>query len=61
MNASMSIYMRLNPTLLVQAEVGLGLVHFANMFNISLTICKLLLYNSLIKYTILQEKNKIKV
>ena len=38
MNPNMSIYRRLNPRLLVQAEVGLGLLHWANMSNISLTV-----------------------
>ena len=33
----MSIYRRLNPRLLVQAGLGLGLLHWANMSNISLT------------------------
>ena len=33
----MSIYRRLNPRLLVQVGVGLGLLHWTNMFNISLT------------------------
>ena len=37
MNPNMSIYRRLNPRLLVQARVGLDLVHWANMSNISLT------------------------
>ena len=36
----MSIYRRLNPRPLVQAGVGLGLLHWANMFNISLTHAK---------------------
>ena len=35
MNPNMSIYRRLNPKLLVQARMGLGLLHWANMFNIS--------------------------
>ena len=38
MNPNMNIYKRLNPRLLVQAAVGLGLLHWANMSNISLTI-----------------------
>ena len=33
----MSIYKRLNPRLLGQAGLGLGLLHWANMSNISLT------------------------
>lgn len=33
----MSIYRRLNLRLLVQAGIGLGLLHWANMSNISLT------------------------
>ena len=37
MNPNMSIYRRLNPKLLVQARVSLGLLHWANMSNISLT------------------------
>ena len=37
MNPNMSIYRRLNPKLLVQIGVGLGLLHWANMTNISLT------------------------
>ena len=37
MNPNMSIYRRLNPRLLVQVGVGLGLLHWANMSNISLT------------------------
>ena len=32
----MSIYRRLNPRLLVQVGVGLNLLHWANMSNISL-------------------------
>ena len=35
MNPNMSIYRRLNPKLLVQARMGLGLLHWANMSNIS--------------------------
>ena len=30
----MNIYRRLNPRLLVQAELGLGLLHWANISNI---------------------------
>ena len=37
MNHNMRIYRRLNPKLLVQVEVGLGQLHWANMSNISLT------------------------
>ena len=37
MNLNMSIYRRLNSKLLVQVGVNLGLLHWANMFNISLT------------------------
>ena len=37
MNPNMSIYKRLNPRLLVQVGLGLGLLHWANMSNISLT------------------------
>ena len=37
MNPNMNIYMRLNPKLLVQVGLGLGLLHWANMTNISLT------------------------
>ena len=37
MNPNMSIYRRLNLRLLVQVGVGLGLLHWANMSNISLT------------------------
>ena len=33
----MYLYRRLNPRLLVQVGVGLGLLHLANMSNISLT------------------------
>ena len=36
MNPNMSIYRWLNPKLLVQVGVVLGLLHWANMFNISL-------------------------
>ena len=36
MNPNMSIYRRLNPKLLIQARMGLGLLHWANMSNISL-------------------------
>ena len=36
MNPNMIIYKRLNPRLPVQAGVGLGLFHWANMSNISL-------------------------
>ena len=35
MNPNMSIYRRLNHKLLVQARMGLGLLHWANMSNIS--------------------------
>ena len=38
MNPNMSIYKRLNLRLLIQVVVGLGLLHWANMFNISLTL-----------------------
>ena len=41
MNINMSIYRRLNPKLLVQVRLGLGLLHWANMSNISLTKKKL--------------------
>ena len=34
MSHNMSIYKRLNPRLLVQAGLGLGLLHWANMSNI---------------------------
>ena len=34
----MSIYKQLNPRLLVQVGMGLGLLHWANMSNISLTL-----------------------
>ena len=37
MNYNISIYERLNPRLLVQVRLGLGLLHWANMSNISLT------------------------
>ena len=37
MNPNISIYRQLNPRLLVQAGVGLDLLHWANMSNISLT------------------------
>ena len=37
MNHNMSTYKRLNPRLLVQVGVGLGLLNCANMSNISLT------------------------
>ena len=37
MNPNISIYRRLNPRLLVQVGMGLGLLHWANMSNISLT------------------------
>ena len=37
MNSNMTIYRRLNPRLLVQVGVGLSLLHWANMSNISLT------------------------
>ena len=36
MNYNMNIYRRLNPKLLVQAELDLGLLHWANMSNIYL-------------------------
>ena len=40
MNPNMSIYRRLNPKLLIQAELGLGLLHWANicLIYISLTV-----------------------
>ena len=37
MSHNMSIYRLLNPRLLVQPRLGLGLLHWANMSNISLT------------------------
>ena len=37
MNPNMNICNRLNPRLLVQAKVDLGLLHWANMSNISLS------------------------
>ena len=37
MNPNMSIFRQLNSKLLVQVGVGLGLLHWTNMFNISLT------------------------
>ena len=37
MNPNMSIYKQLNPRLPVQSGVGLSLLHWANMSNISLT------------------------
>ena len=37
MNPNIGIYRRLNPRLLVQVGVGLCLLHWANMTNISLT------------------------
>ena len=40
MNPNMCIYRRLNSRLLVQVGVGLGLLHWANMSNISLTKIK---------------------
>ena len=36
MSHNMSIYRRLNPRLLVQAGLDLGLLHWANMSNIDL-------------------------
>ena len=36
MNPNMNIYRQLNPRLLVQVGVGLGLLHWANMSNIYL-------------------------
>ena len=42
MNPNMSIYRRLNPKLLVQVGLGLGLLHWANMSNISLTVIMIL-------------------
>ena len=39
MNPNMSIYKRLNPKLLVQTVVGLSLLYWANMSNISLIVC----------------------
>ena len=38
MSHNMSIYRRLNPRLLVQAGVGLGLLHWANISNIYIYI-----------------------
>ena len=38
MNPNMSIYRRLNPIILIQVGVDLGLLHWANMSNISLTL-----------------------
>ena len=37
MNPNMSIYRQLNPRLLVQTRVSLGLLHWANMSNVFLT------------------------
>ena len=36
MNPNISIYKRLNPRLLVQVGMGLGLLHWANISNIYL-------------------------
>ena len=38
MNPNINIYRRLNLKLLVQVGLNLGLLHWANMSNISLTI-----------------------
>ena len=57
MNYNMSIYRRLNPKLLVQVKVGLSLLHWANMSNISLTFL-LSLYLSIMYGPV--SKNKIK-
>ena len=38
MSHNMSIYRRLNPRLLVQAGLDLGLLHWTNMSNISLIV-----------------------
>ena len=46
MNYNISIYGRLNLRLLVQVRVGLGLLHWANMSNISLTRLNTLLIQS---------------
>ena len=50
MNYNISIYERLNPRLLVQVRLGLGLLHWANNSNISLTRLNTLL----IKLSIVQ-------
>ena len=55
MNYNISIYERLNPRLLVQVRVGLGLLHWANISNISLTRLNTLL----IKLLIVQSGKKI--
>ena len=44
MNPNMSIYRQLNPRPLVQDRVGLGLLHWANTTNISLTVATSDLY-----------------
>ena len=54
MSHNMSIYRRLNPRLLVQVRMGLGLLHWANMSNISLTKLNTLL----IKLPIVQSREK---
>ena len=38
MNHNMSIYRQLSPKLLVQIGVGLGLLHWTHMSNISLSV-----------------------
>ena len=49
MNHNRSIYKRLNPKLLVQVEVALGLLYWANMSNISLKILLVVLNSSILR------------
>ena len=49
MNHNRSIYRRLNPKLLVQVEVALGLLYWANMSNISLKILLVVLNSSILR------------
>ena len=49
MNHNRSIYRRLNPKLLVQVEVALGLLYWINMSNISLKILLVVLDSSILR------------
>ena len=49
MNHNRSIYRRLNPKLLVQVEVALGLLYWVNMSNISLKILLVVLDSSILR------------
>ena len=55
MNYNMSIYKQLNPKLLVQVRVGLNLLNWANISNISLTH-SIMIFENIFTYIIFFNK-----